>query len=113
MTENEPIPLPLPLLPHPECDDRRCQTCSAAHTALARYIEQRVYEFNTRHTDVLGSYRRWLEQEQGIYCETEHGWADVRYFAEVNVHGFIRWLLTQQHDPDNINDPSMRVAVTL
>jgi len=62
-------------------------------------------------TDVLGHYRAWLEKEQGLFLETEFGWADKRYFEHENVHGFIVWFNDLCADPDNANDPSMQIAV--
>jgi len=109
----EPLPLPALAAGHELCEDSDCRTCSATHNALQHYIEQRTYVYKTRWEDVLGNYRRWLETVCGVYCETGFGWADSRYFAEENVHGYILHDIVQSADPENADDPSMQVEVDI
>ncbi len=104
------VSLPALLLTHELCDDNRCQECGSKHHNLEAYIEQRLYAHMAK-IDVLGRYRSWLENVQGIFCSTVHGWADKKYFAEDNVHGYILYELERGYDEAEMSTPEMKIEI--
>lgn len=78
---------------HELCEDHRCATCYESHCELEREMHSRLPEGSERWHDILGEYRAYLENTRGIFCETEFGWADERFFDQANVEEFLDWLI--------------------